>query len=485
MATTETTLGWSADDALRIQNLALQAVEHGVVLVNDAMRTAYVNHAAAHLLDMPAGYRPAEDFRSKLEDLRRSASNATSLAIEMSELLGAPEARISGWPWHFNVPSMHLHLSSTPIKTDSVRGRVWVFLDVSDLYRALQSVEQFEHRLENLLTEGDVIAFRLRRGGYIEWISQSAKRIMGYDREKFIGRHAGEFCHPDDVPTFRSTSGRLRATGEPQPVGFRMPDASGTVRSFEGRAFLAKDGSDAVDIVLSDVSNHVEVARLRSLMMSTASHEFKTPLAFMTTGLAMIEDGTINPATDEGRDVLDRMYAASLRLARMTESLVGMQSLEITRTAVADRPMSLARCVTRAAFSVPAERNVHVAVTDESDGRLRFIDEDLLEQAVINLVDNAVRHSPDDGLVEVVVKTDEESITVTVRDHGTGIPMEARDRIFQPFVRSNDRHRGMGIGLAIVERVAALHHGSVTIHDPEDGVGSEFRLILQEIGGLA
>jgi PAS domain S-box-containing protein len=482
MTTTDITLGWSAENALAIQNQALHAIDHGVVLVDDTTQMARVNHVAAHWLNLPVGYCPAEDFRSKLEDLRRSASNAASLAIEMSELFGSPEGRMSSWPWHFDEASLHFHLSTAPIESETVRGRVWVFLDVSDLYQALKNVEQLEHRLEHLLTEGDVIAFRLRPGGFLEWMSPSTKRIMGYDPREFIGKHASEFCHPDDVATFRATTSRLRATGEPQMVGFRVPDAEGNVKTFEGRTFLAMDGSGAVDVVLYDISNHVEVERLRSLMVSTASHEFKTPLAFMTTGLAMIEDGTINPATDEGRDVLDRMYGASLRLARMTESLVGMQSLEITRTAVADTPISIARCVTRAAFSVPTERNVLVAVTDESGGTKRLIDQDLLEQAVINLVDNAVRQSPDEGLVDVTVKSDEDSITVIIRDRGPGIPLDVRERIFQPFVRLNDRYRGIGIGLAIVERVAALHHGSVTIHDPVDGVGSEFRLILREVG---
>jgi signal transduction histidine kinase len=474
-------LTWSADDALAMQQQAMQVVEHGVILVNDITHVANVNPVAARFLEISAGLCNDGEFVCGLDRLRQRASNTESLGEQMSLLNAHPESRISNWIWHFPESAMHLSFATAPLIAESMRGRVWVIHDVTALFGALQTVSRLEHRMKDLLTEGDVIAFRLRPGGVFDWISPSTMRMMGYDDTVFIGSNAKDFCHPDDMSIFVRTVQRLRTTGLPQRVAFRVPDSGGNLRTLEGRMFLSKDGSGCIDAILSDVSSYIELERLRHLMVSAASHEFKTPLAFMTTGLAMLEDGTLNPSTDEGRDVLDRMYSASLRLARMSESLLGLHKIEITRLAVVEGPTSVSHCVARAARSVPTERGIAVHIEDRSGGTVQRFDQDLIEQAVINLVDNAVQHSPDGGVVDVITDCRAEETTIIVRDRGDGISVDDRDRIFEPFIRLTRHRHGSGLGLSIVRRVAELHGGSVVVRDPNDGPGASFVLTIRDL----
>jgi signal transduction histidine kinase len=474
-------LSWSADDALAILQQAIQVVEHGIVLVDDITHVANVNPVAARFLEVSEGFCSDMEFGRGLEELRQRAANARTLGVQLSELDEDPDIRLSNWVWHFPKSAVHLSFSTAPVATESVRGRVWVIQDVTQHFDALRTVSRLEHFMRDLLTEGDVIAFRLRRGGIFEWISPSTMRMMGYDATMFVESKAKDFCHPDDITSFNRTFRRLKDTGQPQRVGFRAPDLSGSLRNLEGRMFLAKDRADCIDVIMSDVTSHIELERLRNLMVSSATHEFKTPLAFMTTGLAMLEDGTIDPSTAEGKDVLDRMYSASLRLARMSESLLGLHKIEITRLAVVDRPTSLARCVARAARSVPAERGVSLDIQDLSAGLLRRFDDDLIEQAVVNLVDNAVRHSPDGAVVDVVTTCRADESTIAIRDRGPGIPVDDRDRIFEPFVRLTRHRLGSGLGLSVVRRVAELHHGTVVVQDPNDGPGSSFVLRIPDL----
>lgn len=467
---------------MALQTQAVREVEHGIVLVNESTRTAHVNPVAARILRIPDGTCRIESFRLGLGLLMQRSSNAPELEVEMYRLLASPESRISKWLWHLTDPPCHLHVSVAPLKADGIRGRVWVFHDVSELFDALRRVERLEHQLNHLLTEGDVIAFRLRRGGVFEWVSQSTVRMMGFSADEYIGRNATEFCHPGDVPMFYQTVKELRSTGRPQNIGIRVSDSGGRLRHLEGRVFLAQDDRDCLDVILSDVTSHVELEELRTKLTSVANHELKTPLAFMTTGLAMLEDGTIDASSQDGREVVDRMHSAAVRLARMSDDLLGLQKMEITRSAVAHTAVPVHETVARAVSIVLPERGISVEVGDSSNGVLRFVDPDLLQQAVINLVVNAIHHSPDNAIVDVEVMIDGDLTTITVRDRGPGVPEESRDAIFQPFVRRRGDRHGAGLGLAIVDRIAKVHRGSASVSDPDDGVGSVFVLTLNDLG---
>ena len=105
----------------------------------------------------------------------------------------------------------------------------------------------------------------------------------------------------------------------------------------------------------------------------------------------------------------------------------------------------------------------------------------LLEQAVVNLVDNAVKYSPEGGAVEVALDEAPDEIVISVSDHGPGVPREHLPRLFERFYRV-DRARsrdlgGTGLGLAIVKHIAQAHGGRVSV-DSRVGQGSTFRIHL-------
>ncbi|MEN9801933.1 MAG: hypothetical protein RLZ37_1058 [Actinomycetota bacterium] len=473
---------WDPEATAALQSQAVHSFEHGIVVVNDSLRSAKVNPAAAEILGIPAGFCRIQDLLAGLETLRLRCANTSTLEVELSEILASPESRISKWLWHVEEPAMHLHLAVAPIRTQHLAGRVWVFQDVSDLFDALHTVHSLKHRLRNLLTEGDVIAFRLRRSGEFDWVSPSTMRILGFAEAAYLGCNATDHCHPEDVPLIVEKVKTLRATREAQQVAFRVKDASGKVRSLEGRIFLAHDDPENIEVIMSDVTSHIELQHLRAQVTSAASHEFKTPLAFMSTALTMMEDGILDPTSQEGREAIYRMLSASGRLARMSDTLLTLQHLEITRSIVVGDSINPGRLVEQAVFTIPIERNITIDLRDHSDDICVHLDADLLEQAVINLVDNAVRHSPTNGVVEIVTRADGRTITISVRDRGPGVEEKFRRSIFEPFVRLNRDRDGAGLGLAIVQRIAHLHRGSIDVGVPDDGIGSIFTMTLTDLG---
>jgi signal transduction histidine kinase len=123
-------------------------------------------------------------------------------------------------------------------------------------------------------------------------------------------------------------------------------------------------------------------------------------------------------------------------------------------------------------------RDRDVSVTANGDSEVRFVGDDrLLRQMVTNLLDNAVRHAPRSGAVSATVLQTPTTIAIRVTDNGTGVPAEARERIFQRFTRLNQEYAGAGLGLPIARWVAEAHGGALVLESSGPG-GSTFTVTI-------
>lgn len=348
-------------------------------------------------------------------------------------------------------------------------------------YRELsRRTEELRAQLDALLTDGSVLALRFSARGEVLWLSGSVTRLLGIAPGDVVGTPAGRLVHSDDAPTVAALVARVLETGVPETVTTRLRHADGGYRVFEGQIFQAEE--KVLQATLTDITEREEADQLRQLVVAVASHELRTPLAFLFATLSMIQDGTIDVASPTGRDLLDRMVASTARLGRLADSLLRMQRLENLSPDQAIEPLAVGNCVFEAARSVDWVRGITLAFRDETDGRKLQINSDLLTQAVVNLVGNAIKFSPDSARVEVTVTCTEDRVRVSVRDHGRGIPAEQRPMVFDSFfqVRADDRLHGIGLGLPIVRRIAELHQGRVRVAEPDHGEGSVFDLELSE-----
>ena len=215
---------------------------------------------------------------------------------------------------------------------------------------------------------------------------------------------------------------------------------------------------------------------------SDASHELRTPLtAIRSVGeVGLRRQGT----AEHYREVIGSMLEEAARLTRLVESLLTISradagQIQLARTEVALLPLVRE---TGAVLEVLAEeRGQHVAI--EGDETLRVkADRSILHQILINLLDNAIKHSPAGGRVAVrVLRTGEETASIEVVDSGPGIPPEHRSRIFDRFYRVDEgRSRdsgGSGLGLAIAKWGAEAHGGRIELDCPP-GRGCIFRLAI-------
>ena len=232
-------------------------------------------------------------------------------------------------------------------------------------------------------------------------------------------------------------------------------------------------GEGLVLLHLSDITERSRIDRMRQDFVIAASHELKTPVAAIKaaaeTVLMALEDDQAVVSDFSGR-ILDN----AVRMSRIVSDLLDLSRLE-------SGALPLEACDLAEVVGEVVERflTARPSIEWEAEPTLVMGNPSYLALACRNLLENAARHTPDDGRILVAIGAADAEATVVVMDNGTGIPSDELPRIFERFYRVGEaRSRatgGTGLGLAIVKHVADLHDGRIEV-ESRLGQGSTFRL---------
>jgi two-component system phosphate regulon sensor histidine kinase PhoR len=236
--------------------------------------------------------------------------------------------------------------------------------------------------------------------------------------------------------------------------------------------------------VLHDVTELRRLENIRREFVANVSHELKTPVTAIKGFVETLRDGALDDRPQAER-FLDIVARHSERLQAIIEDLLSLSRLEQEeKTAELARMETACVDVLQAAVqdcAVKAEAR-HIAVSVTCDVSLRaHINAPLIEQAVVNLLDNAINYSKAGSTVWIEAAQDGPDIMIHVRDQGVGIPQQHLSRLFERFYRVDKarsrEHGGTGLGLAIVKHIALAHNGRISVTSAV-GKGSTFTLHL-------
>ncbi len=232
----------------------------------------------------------------------------------------------------------------------------------------------------------------------------------------------------------------------------------------------------AFNATLARLENSFEQLRR---FTADASHELRTPL----TAIRSVGEVALGKGGSENyyQDTIGSMLEETNRLTKLVDSLLTMSRADAGRVALHFSPVSLLELAKESAsllevLAEEKEQSIHV----EGSETIRVnTDRTILRQAFVNLIDNAVKFSPERGIIQIRVHEDGPDAIVEVQDNGPGIPQEHRARIFERFYRVDKararQEGGTGLGLSIVEWAVKAHRGTVEV-DCEHGSGSIFRI---------
>ncbi|MFQ5718995.1 MAG: ATP-binding protein [Acidobacteriota bacterium] len=338
-----------------------------------------------------------------------------------------------------------------------------------------------DHRMQTILAgmvEGVVATDRDER---VVHINEAAARILEVEVDTAAGRPIWEITRVVAVSEVLQAARQELAVIERE---VRLVPGSGErVVSLHAAPLREDAGVSGAVVVLHDITELRRLEAVRREFVANVSHELRTPL----TAIAGLVETLIDDPDMEARTrqrFLSRISAQGRRLNDMVRDLLDLSRIESAAGTVEMSPTDLG-AVVRAGIEVVlaatrGDRPDVDVVLPESPVIVRG-DDDSLQRAVANLVENAIRYTDRGGTVRVAVKATSDRAELTVADTGIGIEAAHRERIFERFYRV-DRSRsrrggGTGLGLAIVKHVAVTHGGTVEM-ESEPGRGSTFRITL-------
>lgn len=322
----------------------------------------------------------------------------------------------------------------------------------------------------------------LDQEGRILRCNQAAGRLFSFEPAEVELRDIQEVIRLADVQQFFE-----QTMQQDSPAEAVITVSAGRERILSANGARLRSESSGQDasalLVFHDITRLKRLETMRRDFAANVSHELKTPITAISGFVETLRDGALHePDAERFLDIIARNVR---RLRTIIEDLLALARLEqeeesgqISLSRKAVRPVlenAAALCVNAA-----GERNISVEL-DCPDALKAKLNAALLEQAVVNLLDNAVKYSPSGGTVILRAGQDSGAVLIAVQDFGCGIPREHHARLFERFYRVDKARScklgGTGLGLAIVKHIAQAHHGTVSV-DSAPGRGSVFTIRL-------
>jgi two-component system phosphate regulon sensor histidine kinase PhoR len=306
----------------------------------------------------------------------------------------------------------------------------------------------------------------------IEWANAAAERQLGIATPRDLGQRILNLIRTPDFVNYLERGEYTEALPITSPA---QPEKSLSVR-------IIPFGSEQKLVIVRDITHLVQLEQMRRNFVGNVSHELRTPLTVLTGFLETLKDMDRLNAT-ELKKHLQTMYVQSQRMTRLVDDLLTLSRLETTPAArhedVVDVPAMLASLKEMGEL-LSGEHRHHISLHADAGLRLAGNEEEL-RSAFSNLIQNAVRYTPDGGDIRLTWKLDGDNPVFAVTDTGEGIAPQHLPHLTERFYRVDTaRSRdtgGTGLGLSIVKHILLRHEARLGI-DSELGKGSTFRCIF-------
>jgi signal transduction histidine kinase len=288
-----------------------------------------------------------------------------------------------------------------------------------------------------------------------------------------------EVYRPMESPTFRGLKLALRYKGGSIEQDVRWWEM-GTLAVI---GFIDLMLAAGLYLVYSNVRREVHLARLKSDFVANVSHELKTPLALIRLFAETLELGRV-PSEEKAQQYYRVINKESHRLTQLINNILDFSRIEAGRKEYRFAPTDVARVVREVIESYRfqiEQQGFELALDIAEDLPLVPADEEALGQAILNLVNNAIKYSRETRSIRIQVRREGSKVLVSVTDRGIGIPRGEQKKIFEKFYRGEDslvhETKGSGLGLPLVQHIMEAHGGSVEV-ESAPGKGSTFTLVL-------
>lgn len=322
--------------------------------------------------------------------------------------------------------------------------------------------------------------------GHIVSINKAAAVLLGVQPENVRGRNIEEVVRNVELQNFVKQTLDNQQPAETEIHLFTDGESYFRVHGTT-LATTGEGGETGAVMVLRDMTRLRRLENIRRDFVANVSHELKTPVTSIKGFVETLLDGAINEPT-QARRFLEIIAKHTDRLNSIIEDLLSLSRLEEEGekrriSFQKERLLPVLKAAAGLAKIKADEKRISITISCDEQQQAR-VNSALLEQAVLNLIDNAIKYSEPGSQVKVAAEEQDDTVRISVEDSGCGIATEHLERIFERFyVIDKGRSRklgGTGLGLAIVKHISQAHGGSVTVKSVL-GKGSTFTIHLPKL----
>ncbi|EIC76064.1 cell wall metabolism sensor histidine kinase VicK [Streptococcus oralis] len=355
--------------------------------------------------------------------------------------------------------------------------------DLSEVIRLTQeNLEQESKRLHSILSYMTDGVLATNRRGQITMINDMAKKQLGVQKEDVLNKSILELLKIEDEYELRDLITQI------PELMIDSQDVNGEYLSLRVRFALVRRESGFISglvAVLHDTTEQEKEERERRLFVSNVSHELRTPLTSVKSYLEALDEGALyDPVAP---DFIKVSLDETNRMMRMVTDLLHLSRIDNATTQLDVELINFTAFITfilnrfDKMRSQDDEKKYELVRDYPINSVWIEIDTDKMTQVIDNILNNAIKYSPDGGKITVSMKTTDDQMILSIKDQGLGIPKQDLPKIFDRFYRV-DRARsraqgGTGLGLAIAKEIIKQHNGFIWAKS-EYGKGSTFTIVL-------
>lgn len=355
--------------------------------------------------------------------------------------------------------------------------------DLSEVIRLTQeNLEQESKRLNSILSYMTDGVLATNRRGQITMINDMAKKQLGVQKEDVLNKSILELLKVEDEYELRDLITQI------PELTIDSQDVNGEYLSLRVRFALVRRESGFISglvAVLHDTTEQEKEERERRLFVSNVSHELRTPLTSVKSYLEALDEGALyDPVAP---DFIKVSLDETNRMMRMVTDLLHLSRIDNATTQLDVELINFTAFITfilnrfDKMRSQDDEKKYELVRDYPINSVWIEIDTDKMTQVIDNILNNAIKYSPDGGKITVSMKTTDDQMILSIKDQGLGIPKQDLPKIFDRFYRV-DRARsraqgGTGLGLAIAKEIIKQHNGFIWAKS-EYGKGSTFTIVL-------
>ena len=430
---------------------------------------------------------PLKNLENAAASLRRMTAGTVSGTILLALIFSAFLSKITSRPLQ-EMAKLAARIGKTEeriiipvVSRDEIGSLATVLNDMSErIDIQMQSLSTEKTRLDAILRGmGEGVAL-ISRDGIITLVNPAFLGMFEVD-ETVKGKNLIEISrNPDILAAFYNViASREKLVHEIKLLsGNRTLLANWTPLSLAGER-------DCIVAVFHDITAMKRMEEMRSDFVANVSHELRTPVSVIK-GYAetILQNDMLYSNQEQACRFVEIIYRHSERLTTLINDILTLSSLEAEKTKLDLHPMDIVGTIIKSRnllSSEAASKNITLA-TAIADGLPKALaDQGRLEQVLVNLIDNAIKYTPDGGEISITADAIDSAIRISVRDTGVGIPSKDLSRIFERFYRVDEgrsRERGgTGLGLAIAKHIVQLHGGDLSVTSvPEKGSVFSFTL---------